>query len=378
MNLFRWASALALIMAIQPAMTRTAEAGPLLDWLTGKNRNQPAQQVAYMPATGCQTCTMTCKRQVVNYVPQTQYRTNWTQVPVTTYRPVTTSDPCTGCSVTCMKPCTSYRWQAQRVPYTTYRPVYSTVTTQRPVTSMMPATTGCSTCGVNNPVPSVPTTGVITPGTTYQPQPVPTPAPTLPSMPSTVPPAGTTYPGGGTLQPSPIPANNPPSLDPRTLPNTTQRIVIPPANGSSILQNPSLSIPQPPTSTPGTTSSPSPTPVEPAPAAAPMSGVNAPISPSPATHSSSQPGIQPITDPNPGLRNSLPAVPAPALLPPNDQTAQSPVRRSWEYSPVRLAVYQEGSAPVQTSGYRQVVPAPAPATVQPAPANHGWRSLNRR
>ena len=60
------------------------EAGPLLDWLMGKNRVPANPQVAYMPATQCQNCTVTCQRQVVNYVPQTSYRTNWVQVPVTT------------------------------------------------------------------------------------------------------------------------------------------------------------------------------------------------------------------------------------------------------------------------------------------------------
>ncbi len=44
----------------------------------------------------------------------TYYRTSWKQIPVTSYRPVTSRDPVTGCAVTVMKPCTTYSWQAER------------------------------------------------------------------------------------------------------------------------------------------------------------------------------------------------------------------------------------------------------------------------
>ena len=109
-------------------------------------------------------------------MPQTAYRTCYKRVPVTQYRPVTNSDPCTGCTVTCMKPCTSYTYQVQRVPYTTYRPVYRTESYKVPVTTItndcatgtcgtcptstggtvanFAPQTGCSTCGVNNAVPA--------------------------------------------------------------------------------------------------------------------------------------------------------------------------------------------------------------------------------
>src|SRR3569623_1595391 len=69
---------------------------------------------------------------VVNYVPQTCYRTQYVTVPVTTYRPTTGCDPCTGCPITTMRPVVSYVQQARMVPYTTYRPV---------------VTSGCSPCG---------------------------------------------------------------------------------------------------------------------------------------------------------------------------------------------------------------------------------------
>ena len=80
----------------------------------------------------------------VNYVPQTSYRTMYRPVAVTSYRPITTTDPCTGCPVTSMAPVTSYVQRPVVVPVTTYRPVVTTV--QMPVT---PAC-GCSSCGCSS------------------------------------------------------------------------------------------------------------------------------------------------------------------------------------------------------------------------------------
>ena len=161
------------------SMPQSAEAGPLLDWLRGRRNAccRPAQPVAnncttcgtapqvaavasnaagLQPGQCMRTCQQTCSRTVVNYVPQTAYRTSWKQVPVTQYRPVTNSDPCTGCTVTCMRPCTTYTYQAQRVPYTTYRPVYRTETYRVPVTTITNdcATGGCptGTCGTGGSV----------------------------------------------------------------------------------------------------------------------------------------------------------------------------------------------------------------------------------
>jgi len=156
--------------------TDTAQAGPLLDWLRGRSSNSSRlQQPAYnyyanqpntaqfagtghnpaglQPGQCMRTCNKTCTRTVVNYVPYTAYRTNWNRVPVTSYRPVTNSDPCTGCTVTCMRPCTTYTYQMQRVPYTTYRPVYRQEAYQVPVTTVTNdcatgnCNNGCNTCG---------------------------------------------------------------------------------------------------------------------------------------------------------------------------------------------------------------------------------------
>lgn len=91
-----------------------------------------------------------CATQTCNYVPQTCYRTECVNVPVTTYRPCQSCDPCTGCPVTTYRPVTSMVRQVRYVPYTTYRPV---------------CTTGCAP--VAAPVVAAP--AVAAPATSYYP-----------------------------------------------------------------------------------------------------------------------------------------------------------------------------------------------------------------
>ena len=74
--------------------------------------------VAPAPPCGCAPAPT-----VVNYVPQTSFRTVYVNMPVVAYQPVTTANPCTGCATTVMRPVTSYVTQARLVPYTSYRPV---------------------------------------------------------------------------------------------------------------------------------------------------------------------------------------------------------------------------------------------------------------
>lgn len=129
-------------------MPSQAEAGPLMDWLFRRCQSKRCQQPA---ATVCQTCTQTCSRVVASYVPYTAYRTCYEQVPVTYYRQVTNTDPCTGCTITCNRPCTTYQLQAKRVPYTAYRTVYRTETTQTPVTQAFSPGSACSSCATCAP-----------------------------------------------------------------------------------------------------------------------------------------------------------------------------------------------------------------------------------
>ena len=341
------------------------EAGPLLDWLMGKNRVPANPQVAYMPATQCQNCTVTCQRQVVNYVPQTSYRTNWVQVPVTSYRPVATTDPVSGCKVTCMRPCTTYRWQAQRVPFTSYRPVVSTVNVQRPLSAMLQGNplfqgnrllqgnAGCATCPVPGTVAPTTVSGVLTPGGSYLNNPTASSASPNTTLPLTPSPGIPVPASGGNQINSSIPANNPPTLDPNTLQgNRTLRIPPAPTYSKSILSNP------------GDASTTSPTTGVPS---APQ-GVNSPITSGSSTKATLETpqGIQPINDPAPSLRLQPPVTPAPALLPPNDQTALSPIHSRWNYNPVRMASYE---TQVPSRGGR------SPSTL--SESQHGWKSLNR-
>jgi hypothetical protein len=61
----------------------------------------------------------------VTYVAPADYQTVRPQVPVTTYLPILSIDPSTGCQVAYVQPVTTMERQVQAQPYTTYRPVFS-------------------------------------------------------------------------------------------------------------------------------------------------------------------------------------------------------------------------------------------------------------
>ena len=88
----------------------------------------PVSDNCFVAGATCQPATPAVMQSVVvGYSRQTAFRTRWTQVPLTAYRPITTTDPVTGCTVTCMRPCSTFQWQARRVAYRTCRPVVSTI-----------------------------------------------------------------------------------------------------------------------------------------------------------------------------------------------------------------------------------------------------------
>ena len=294
----------------------SAEAGPLLDWIRGlrnrscfnRNTAQPCG-VAAAPACGLQpgqcqvTCQQTCSRTVVNYVPQTAYRTSWEKTPVTTYRPVTNSDPCTGCTVTCMKPCTSYTWQMKQIPYTTYRPVYRQEAYKVPVSYITQDCNTCNTC----PTCEVPSTTVV--------------------------PTSMAVPGCSTCNISPS----------TTLSNSG--VVVP--NGTIGTGEVFTASPQ---------SMPTP--------AQDMVPADLPPSINPQSYR------QRILD---GARSA-----GPAMAP---RAAQNPILNTWDYSPVRLASYQEPAKLKRDSGqpttfgsFKRAATAPA-ASGNPN-ANAGWKSKN--
>ncbi len=209
----------------------SADAGLLRDWLN-RRRARRAQQAGLLaqsrvpvsavnplglqPGQCATTCQQTCSRVVVNYVPCTSYRTTYQRVPVTQYRPQTTTDPCTGCSVTCMRPCTTYSYRMSRVPYTTYRPVYRTENYRVPVTTI---SNNCNTCATG--VCGTSTCDTCTTGLVGQ-QAIPS---------GTITTDGTfgSLPAGSTVTPLPTPADNTPSLNPQN----SNRSVIESSNGSS-------------------------------------------------------------------------------------------------------------------------------------------------
>jgi hypothetical protein len=115
----RWS--FAAVGATAVLWTVPAESYAIFDWLNRLCCRSSAPAVAM--ADPCNTCQP--PQVTANYVPQTCYRTQYVNVPVTTYRPATGTDPCTGCPVTCMRPTISYVQQARLVPYTTFRVVLS-------------------------------------------------------------------------------------------------------------------------------------------------------------------------------------------------------------------------------------------------------------
>lgn len=335
------------MMATQLCATPTAEAGPLLDWIRGLRRrpcNTCYRPVTYQPTsyTGvanpynlqpgqcARTCNQTCSRVVVNYVPYTAYRTDWKRVPVTQYRPETSTDPCTGCTVTCMKPCTTYNWQMQRVPYTTYRPVYRTENYTVPVTTITNdcATGACNTC-TTCPTGFTPSgvlpqsTSVVAPngtvGTTggYQ----VTPGSSVP-----------TYSGGNAADSAPFinSTDNPQNLQ-RPILEQFDRIETLPVEGSST-----------------------------------RSRVPSPVVPAASPNNNN---VHPIQQSEPATINY------------SNQTAMNPVRKKWNYT-VKLASYTTTEAedvaapvgPTQIEG--TYVPAqPRVREAKPAKVNSAWKTV---
>jgi hypothetical protein len=189
--------------------------------------------------------------QQVNYVPQTCYRTVCNSVPVTSYRPITTTDPCTGCPVTSLSPVTTYVQRPVVVPYTTYRPVVTTV--------MMPIAPACPTCSAC----AAPATSYYAPAAVAAPAPscgcgapALTNATVAPALASTAAPT-TSYYGGATTAYYSAPATG--YGAPATTsyyPGTTSSYIssAPPASTGSTTTYYNSTMPLPPTSGGSTTS----------------------------------------------------------------------------------------------------------------------------
>jgi hypothetical protein len=122
---------LATVVMVTTLLAAPAKSHAIFHWLSrccGSNTTPTygaAPLYSAAPAAADPCCAPPQVTQTASYVPQTCYRTQYVNVPVTTYRPVVSRDPCSGCPVTCLRPTTSYVQQAQLVPYTTYRRVLS-------------------------------------------------------------------------------------------------------------------------------------------------------------------------------------------------------------------------------------------------------------
>ena len=101
------------------------------------------QRISWMPVVGNPAFCDPCGQQAT-MVPETKRRWTYSRIPKTTFKPVTTCDPCTGCPVTAYRPATTYSllpW-LHREDYT----VFNRVST--PLASCNPcATTACNPCG---------------------------------------------------------------------------------------------------------------------------------------------------------------------------------------------------------------------------------------
>jgi hypothetical protein len=252
--------------------------------------------------------------QQTSYVPETTYRTQYQNVPVTTYKPSCEIDPCTGCPVECMQPVTQYVQQAVNVPVTQYRAVTTTKYVQMQPGYGAPAPVGYPAA------PALP--GPATPAAS--PFATPTPPPAMPTMPATPAPQG--WGAAGSDVPQQLvpgqPSINPPALPPGAYPPAMPATGYPPMQvvpqaGTYAPQPlapvqpqptppPALSPPpslKPIPELPRTTASGSATPVSPAPAApAAAPGSVPPPSLVPGTGSgTSSPTAAPATEPGSGM-----------------------------------------------------------------------------
>ena len=93
------------------------------NWFSSRTTYAPPYPGPMMapPSTGYGVCAPApvCCPAPTCCVPQTSYRTVVDRIPVTTYMPVVTSNPCTGCAVTAYRPSVAMVRQVRLIPYTT-------------------------------------------------------------------------------------------------------------------------------------------------------------------------------------------------------------------------------------------------------------------
>jgi hypothetical protein len=298
-----------------------------------------------MAAPACPTPT------IVNYMPQTAFRSVIVNRPVVTMVPQSGCDAC-GRPTTVMRPVTTFVAQQQLVPYTTFRPVAMPVA--QPCCGAAPVTVGfapaVTTMPVAAPAPAccgasatpVPTLSNFAPATVVAPAPAPaapccgsaaaTPTPSL----SNFAPATTT-----TVIPSTAPST---TFTPSTVPSTTVPSGTPGSTLQSLQPTPDPSLNAAPLQTAPSTTTP-----------------NSTFAPSTTTPSNGEPQPQsrillpPATSSAPSATSNRPT----GLDPEDnmDRTTAIPLRRGYTVRQASLIV------PVQT----------APVKAEKPAADDGWR-----
>lgn len=186
--------------------------------------------------------------QQTSYVPETTYRTQYQNVPVTNYKPSCEVDPCTGCTRECMQPVTEYVQQAVNVPVTQYRAVTTTKYVQ-----MQPGYGG-----------GYPAAGQAMIGA-----PMAAPAPAAPAASPFAAPVQTTpqaWGAAGADIPQQVPGMVPPALPPAAVPQQTYQQPITPQSGALMPVAPQAVVQPQPVQPPAL----SPAPAAPAPSLKPI------------------------------------------------------------------------------------------------------------
>lgn len=333
-----------------------AYAGPAVAPACGAPACAPTFAPAYAPACApsCAPACGSCAPVTCSYLPQVCYRTVHEMVPVTSFRPVTSCNPCGGCATTCLQPTTSFVRQVRLIPYTTYRMVPGPFVNAAPLAGCVGG--GCGTAVA--PMMAMPAAsgccGAAAPSATFA---APAPAAVVQPAP------------GAVLQPVPGPV-------PQAVPGPVlQPSAVMPAQPSPVAVVPSPTFGQPATGTPSAVTTPAPQ--------QPSNGSVAPSLPQGSSGSLYMPNLspvpqttpQPVAPVNPALPSNPvpPANPAPTTVPANPTGSSA-----FPLLPIPRLINPDSrttATPVRQTTYVQMAVMTRPATDTVAPADHGgWRA----
>ena len=307
--------------------------------------------------------------QQVSYVPETTYRTEYRSVPVTSYKPSSEIDPCTGCPRDCMEQVTNYVQQPVNVPVTQYRAVYSTKYVQmQPQQGYVQPAYGQPAVGATVPaaVPAPVAGSAWVPGTAVAPGPTAAVASPFAAPVQTTPQAWGA--AGADISQQVVPGQtsiSAPALPAGSATPTFQSQIVPQSGtySSPLPQSPALQPTAPPT-------------LAPAPSLRPVTDPRLP-----AAGQAGAPAAAPAAAGQTGAENGASPAPAAGSAPPpatpaNGAAAQAAPR----LVPIPLAPAEPGAARGPSAGM-PTVPGPGPGTttgafprlIAPTAHTTGWR-----